>query len=222
MASRIDVSGGVKMGAWTGYGSYPFGLISCPGWIKPISRLSIKLASLNRHHCRRGCAAKIINIRPSRDHFVFDLSIKNFGIPSPLFLSSLHAAIAHARRDCARMCAICGMPARPVFGLSLCYSHAPESLKIETSFDKRKIRRSVFLLARTIGARITGVVTCHLNKPEKFRVFDVNGADMVMVMDAPCGSRLQLIDSVCAIIHEPLKGEFLLEFYGRLVLRDRI
>lgn len=211
MASRVDINNGVISGSWAGKDCIPFGLISCPGWYKPITRLSNKLTSLNRQLPPPGCRQKIINIRPSSEGFVFDISVRFSGSPSPQYSADLSAAISAARRSCARLCRVCGAPARHVLGESLCPSHASGSRLIESHFDKRKIRRAGVLLARSFGAKITHRVEFHGPGSNRLKAYSIDGILMARLVEARPGSRLQILDASSGVIRQLNADEFMIE-----------
>lgn len=222
MTSRIDIKHGVVSGAWSGKDCLPFGLISCPGWVKPIQRLSNKLASINRHYCRHGCMYKLVNIRPSSEGLVFDASVKIIGRPTHESRMAFSFAMRLARASCARMCQVCGRPSRHVLGLSVCCDHAPQQVRIETYFDKRKIRRSGILLAARFGANITHGVKCKTPGGNLLGVYCIDGTLMARILDARPGSRSQLIASARGVINQISADEYFIECSTKDWISDRI
>lgn len=222
MSSRIDIAGGVTSGSWAGKGCFPFGLISCPGWHKPLTRLSNKLASLNRQFSRSGCRYKIINIRPSKEGLIFDASVKIEGRQTRESSAALSSAIRAAKRSCARICRVCGAPAVHINGESLCPADAPDQLRIETYFDKRKIRRSGILLARRFGARITHVVKFQAPGNIWLNAYSIDGIMMARLIEARPGSRMQILDSSSSIIHQLELDEFMIELPIKLWTNERL
>lgn len=224
MKSRMDILNGCSMGAWSGSGTFPFGLISCPGWIKPVRRLSTKISSINRHYSRQGCRFQIVNIRPSNEGLVFDASFKIIGSPCPSASDAFRQAVEQARRSCGRLCPVCGARSLSVSGQSCCFRHASSMIRIETHFDKRKIRRSGVLLARRIGARITGNLNCEFFPRKRIRTFVIDGINMARVIDIPPGARNQIIDCATGVTHQESDDEWFIEasYCGSLKLDDRI
>lgn len=220
MPSRIDIKDGYTKGAWSGSAALPFGLIGCPGWIRPIRQLSNKLASLNRYWSRHGCMAKLVHIRPGSDGEYVTYSLRRYGILTKPFEASLVRALAKARASCLRTCIVCGRPAVAVSGYVCCPAHAPSHVRLETHFDKRKIRRAGVALRRQIGARITGEVIYSEPYRMAFPEYEESGCSMVRVMDAPPGARKQILDVSRGLKFRVLADEWMIEVSDSLVLEE--
>lgn len=205
--------------AWAGSGSIPFGMFDCPGWIKPITRLTVAIAAINRSACRHGSTYKIINIRPFGYGGYFLCSASASG-PLSHALAARH--VERARRICSRLCQECGKPARPLYGGVWCHAHAPSHSRIESIFDARRIKRHGIGLAKHIGARITGKMIYSLPGSLKFRMLiEPSGQPFVRLLDAPAGSRGQVLETANGIKYEAMPGEWIIEVNSRHLRLDQ-
>lgn len=203
--TRLDVVSVLQRDAWAGFGSLPFGLIGCDGWLRPCLRLSDRVASEARH----GSSTSIVSVRPNTSSESACLVNVRGDVRSDVY----SFALSRLSRRCSRTCQSCGKPGSHVRGFGVyCRSHAPSSISVEILSDARSIRRE----------RRKWVIAAEASWPTSFAtvgamrlpIYEIDGSSVIRTFDATPGSRAQLFDSLIddGLIPIEVAGKWVFEF----------
>jgi hypothetical protein len=201
IAVREDIFGFTQSQAWAGRGSIPFGLFSCPGWRKPLIRLSNVFSASARRAYSTGLKASIVNVRPHSEgsscvvvlRFYPDdwADLDALGINER---SRLYAITRRIIARCRSLCQICASPAADVLaGGVYCRSHAPRKFAGEVIFDKRVVRRMRRRWMNHAQATMTKYVWRGAGVSQPLYV--VAGVYVIRIADALPGARQQVFEA---------------------------
>lgn len=198
---RDDICGFGQRLAWAGKGSVPFGMFSCPGWRKPLTRLSDVFSASARRAYATGIKGTIVNVRSHSGGYSGAITLRfqppgwhQLGAPGKAERLRLCKAASDTMIRCRTLCQVCSAPASDVLsGGVYCRNHAPQQFAFEVVQDKRLLRR---LRRRWMNLAHATMTKCvwrgsGVSQP----LYAVDGVYVMRIADALPGGRQQIFEA---------------------------